>query len=101
MLGTGDRRGPKGWQPRRPDPALTDPDRPGPRAHRHPQDQLHAWVFAQALVWVDSWRDCSRGVRPSYRVLHDVCTAYEFTAGAWLERTPLLQALNRRLEGRW
>jgi hypothetical protein len=42
------------WQPR-PDPAVTDPNRPGLRAHRHPPNRMHAWVFQQQQVWVDYW----------------------------------------------
>jgi hypothetical protein len=39
----------------RPDPALTDPGRPGLRPHRHTPDHLHGWVFLQHQVWVDYW----------------------------------------------
>ena len=42
------------WRPR-PDPALTDPDRPGLHLHRHHPDRLHGWVFLQHQVWVDYW----------------------------------------------
>jgi hypothetical protein len=42
------------WRPR-PDPALLNPNAPGLRAHRHPPNRLHAWVFAQQTVWVDYW----------------------------------------------
>lgn len=43
------------WHPRHPDPALLNPNAPGLRAHRHPPNRLHAWVFAQQTVWVDYW----------------------------------------------
>jgi hypothetical protein len=43
-----------GWRPR-PDPALVNPDTPGLRAHRHPPNRLHAWVFTQQDLWVDYW----------------------------------------------
>jgi hypothetical protein len=43
------------WHPRHPDPALLNPDAPGLRAHRHPPNRLHAWVFVQRTVWVDFW----------------------------------------------
>jgi len=33
-------------------------------------------------------------------VLRDACSAYEIDADAWLERTPLIQELKRRLEER-
>lgn len=46
---------PERWQPRYPDPALADPIRPGLRAHRHPPNRLHTWLFAQAKVWIDYW----------------------------------------------
>jgi hypothetical protein len=39
----------------RPDPAVADPRRPGLRAHQHPPNQLHPWVFMQHQVWVDYW----------------------------------------------
>ena len=42
------------WRPR-PDPAVTDPNRPGLRAHRHVGNTLYGWVFAQDEVWVDYW----------------------------------------------
>lgn len=42
------------WRPR-PDPALTDPRQSGLRAHRHPPNRLHAWLFLQHQVWVDYW----------------------------------------------
>jgi hypothetical protein len=42
------------WRPR-PDPALTDPQRPGLRLHRHEPDHLYGWVFLQHQVWVDYW----------------------------------------------
>ena len=42
------------WTPR-PDPAVTDPKRPGLRPHRHEPDHLHGWVFLQHQVWVDYW----------------------------------------------
>jgi hypothetical protein len=42
------------WTPR-PDPALTDPGRPGLRPHRHEPDHLYGWVFLQHQVWVDYW----------------------------------------------
>ena len=133
----------RGWRPRYPDPALVDPDRPGLRVHRHPQNQLQAWVFRQPVAewWVDFWgnehlirtmsdehvanvlafirerasriRDMvvldllseqverlQTGVRPDHRALHDTYTAYDYTPAAWLERTPLFQALTRRLERR-
>ncbi|MDX6453465.1 MAG: hypothetical protein QOH16_3514 [Gaiellaceae bacterium] len=44
-----------GWRPRHPDPALVDPDAAGLRAHRHPPNRLHPFVFMQAGVWVDVW----------------------------------------------
>jgi hypothetical protein len=43
------------WRPRHPDPALLNPNAPGLRAHRHPPNRLHTWVFAQQTVWVDYW----------------------------------------------
>lgn len=46
--------GKSAWTPR-PDPALTDPGRPGLRPHRHEPDHLHGWVFLQHQVWVDCW----------------------------------------------
>jgi hypothetical protein len=42
------------WRPC-PDPALLNPNAPGLRAHRHPPNRLHAWVFAQQALWVDYW----------------------------------------------
>lgn len=39
----------------RPDPAIADADCLGLRAHRHPADRLHAWVYLQHQVWVDYW----------------------------------------------
>jgi hypothetical protein len=46
--------GERAWTPR-PDPALTDPARPGLHPHRHEPDQLHGWVFLQHQLWVDYW----------------------------------------------
>lgn len=46
--------GPGVWRPR-PDPALTEPGRPGLRPHRHEPDHLYGWVFLQHQVWVDYW----------------------------------------------
>ena len=46
--------GEQAWTPH-PDPALTDPARPGLRPHRHEPDHLYGWVFLQHQVWVDYW----------------------------------------------
>ncbi len=125
----------------RPNPALTDPDRPGLRAHRHPPDRLHTWVFGQHQVWVDYWGneheietislDYAANViafcrRQAWRILviafldaleHCITSAGSGEAAAqavcelealveadadpvaWLEQTPLLRALRRRLAG--
>jgi hypothetical protein len=130
-----------GWRPRHPDPALVDPDAPGLRAHRHPPNRLHAFVFAQQrdFVWVDYWGNeieiesmsaeyvrnvlaFTRGQAARIReivapdlaldqlaalvagaasdpdVVRDALTAYDLDAIAWLEQTPLLQALNKLVE---
>lgn len=130
------------WQPRHPDPALVDPDRPGLRAHRHPPNRLHGWVFGQHQVWVDFYGNeiatrSTRSMPLDYvanviafargqadrirelvvldllsdqlerlhagkhldpRALRDASSAYDVDAIAWLERTPLIQELNRRLK---
>ena len=139
MSASSDPGPPTVWRPRHPDPALTEPARPGLHAHRFPPDRLHTFVFLQHQVWVDFYgneveiesmsRDYAAavvafcqmqaarirrlvvfvrlvdqivavcaGVYPDERVL-DECEAATLIAPAeWLEQTPLIRALRRRLE---
>lgn len=129
-----------GWRRRYPDPALANPDMPGLRAHCHPPNRLHGWVFVQQTVWVDIWGNeiaigsmsgeyvrnvlaFARGqagriqeiVAPdlaldrlaaalfdeaasSPHLGSDASTADDLAASAWLDQTPLMQALNRLVE---
>ncbi len=121
------------WRPLFPDPALSEPERPGLRPHRHRPNRLWPWLFEQHQVWVDYYGNEQEIESMSAAYAANVLAFCHLEAGricllalermlerelgrrasdpelasalaaagephAFLEQTPLVRALRRRLE---
>jgi hypothetical protein len=88
---------PETFEPR-PDPALLKTPPRGFRPHRHPVNRAHPWVFSQHQVWVDYWGNEHEIESMPLEYVENVITFLRERAELnWLEETPLMAALLRRV----